>query len=587
MTKGYLCLFLHAHLPFVRHPEHEHHLEEQWLFEAITETYIPLLQTFRKCERDAIPFRLTMSLTPPLVSMLSDGLLRRRYVRYLDKLIELSEKEIGRTRRLPDYRGLARMYNRMLVETKETFITAYCRDLVSAFKHFQDKGALEIVASCATHGFLPNIGYNCSSTRAQIRIGIDHYKQTFARDPKGFWLPECGYYRGVDEALRDAGIGYFFLDSHGIVNAEPRPKYSVYAPIYCVSGVAAFGRDWESSKQVWSATEGYPGDPDYREYYRDIGHELDFDYIKPYIHPDGIRVNTGLKYWRITGKTEQKQPYFPERAREKADLHADNFVSNRLKQTERLCGIMDRSPIIVAPYDAELFGHWWYEGPQWIENVIGKIARTKGALSLCTPSEYLARYPVNQQCDPPLSSWGNKGYSEFWLDSSNDWLYRHLHAAGERMTELARRFQSSLARKPSKTLLNRALHQAGRELLLAESSDWPFIMKSGTMVPYAQKRAKSHIGRFTKLYEDLCNNAIDEDWLAEVERRDNIFSDMECAKYYVPDATEKKTKAKRKSKKTGSGEQRKKIQEIGRKKAKIRAKKNKVSTKKILKKMKK
>ncbi len=534
MVKGRLCLFLHAHLPFVRHPEHAHHLEENWLWEAITETYLPLLNVFEHLIADGIPFRLTMSLTPPLTCMLQDELLKDRYVRHLDKLLELSRHEIKRTALMPQYRDLARMYHDMLADTREKFVTTYKKDLVAVFKRLQDRGFLEIVASCATHGFLPNIAINTSSAKAQIRLGIDHYKKTFDKPPVGFWLPECGYYQGVDEILKDEGIGYFFLDSHGIVNADPRPKYSVYAPIFCPSGVAAFGRDWESSKQVWSSSEGYPGDPDYREFYRDIGHELEFDYIKPYIHPDGIRINTGIKYWRITGNTEQKQPYRPGQARARAEHHADDFLRNRQNQVERLAAVMDREPVIIAPYDAELFGHWWYEGPQWIDFLIRKTAGDQDIVGLCTPSDYLSMHQVNQLSRPPLSSWGYKGYSEYWLDQSNDWMYRHLHNAGLRMVELCHHMKKGKNLQAPGKLIRRACNQAARELLLAESSDWPFIMKSGTMVPYAQKRVKQHIGRFTKLYEDIQASAIDESWLDEVERRDNIFADMDCAKYYLP-----------------------------------------------------
>jgi 1,4-alpha-glucan branching enzyme len=547
MAQGHLCLFLHAHLPFVRHPEHEHHLEENWLWEAITETYIPLLSVFERCAADRIPFRLTMSLTPPLISMLRDDLLMGRYVRHLDKLIELSGKEMKRTKALTDYNGLARMYRDVFVETKEKFVRTYDKDLVAVFKHFQDQGLLEIVASCATHGFLPNIAVHPACVQAQIRLGVDYYQKIFGKPPRGFWLPECGYYKGVDEILKDAGVGYFFLDSHGIVNAEPRPKYSVYAPIFCPSGVAAFGRDGESSKQVWSAKEGYPGDPAYREYYRDIGHELEFEYIKPYIHPDGIRINTGLKYWRITGSVEQKLPYDPLAASEKAARHAADFMYKRQAQVQRLNEILDRKPIIVAPYDAELFGHWWYEGPQWIEFLMRKIACDQDVVDLCTPSQYLSQSPVNQMCTPPLSSWGYRGYSEYWLDGSNDWLYPHLHHAGERMQELGKTYRNAILRGSAGGLVKRACNQAARELLLAEASDWPFIMKSGTMVPYAQKRVKQHIGRFTKLYDDVKSDAVDEAWLAEVEGRDTIFADMDCARYYAPNIT---SQTRKKAKKT-------------------------------------
>ena len=121
---------------------------------------------------------------------------------------------------------------------------------------------------------MPILSVNPTDVDAQIKVGVDHYRKIFGRDPVGFWLPECGYAPGIDNFLAESGIKYFFVDSHGIINADPAPRYNVYAPIYCPSGVAAFGRDWESSKQVWSSKEGYPGDPDYREYYRDIGHEL-------------------------------------------------------------------------------------------------------------------------------------------------------------------------------------------------------------------------------------------------------------------------------------------------------------------------
>lgn len=532
MHKGYLSLVLHAHLPFVRHPEEKQFLEENWLYEAITETYIPLIQVFDKLVEDHVDFRITMSLTPTLVSMLKDELLQNRYIRHVNKLIELAEKEVQRTGYDPKFHGLALMYYRRLVEAMGIFVGKYNKDLVSAFKKFQDLGYLEILASCATHGFLPILSVNPSDARAQVEVGVAHYKKTFDRDPLGFWLPECGYIPGVDNFLAEAGIKYFFVDSHGIINADPAPKYGVYAPLYCPSGVAAFGRDAESSKQVWSSKEGYPGDPDYREYYRDIGHELEYEYIKPYVHPIGFRINTGLKYWRITGDGDKKEPYVPEWAKEKAAIHAGNFMFNREKQIEHIAYHMDRKPIIISPYDAELFGHWWFEGPMWIDFLIRKIAYDQKTVKLVTPSDYLREYPVNQMSVPSISTWGYKGYNEVWLEGSNDWIYRHLHVAGERMKELAEKF-SNCIEKGNNDLARRALNQAARELLLAQASDWPFIMKTGTMVEYANKRIKLHINRFTHIYRDMLNGSVDKEWLQEVESRDNIFSDMDCAKHYM------------------------------------------------------
>ena len=552
MSQGYLCLVLHAHLPFVRHPEEEYFLEENWLFEAITETYIPLIHVFERLIADGIYFRITMSLTPTLASMLNDPLLQDRYARHLDKLIELSYKEIERTGFDNRFHGLALMYNRKLLESRDTFLHRYQKNLVTAFKKIQDQGSLEIIASSATHGFSPALSVNPQTVKAQIQIGVEQYRQTFGRQPKGIWLPECGYYPGLDEILKDAGIRYFFVDTHGIVNADPLPRYGVYAPIYCPStGVAAFGRDFESSKQVWSSKEGYPGDGDYREYYKDIGFELEYDYIKPYIHPQGIRVNTGLKYWRITGNTDYKEPYVPDWAREKAAMHAGNFMFNRERQIEHLMHHMDRKPIIVAPYDAELFGHWWFEGPMWIDFLMRKIACDQNTIKTITPSEYLAEYPKNQVALPSASSWGYKGYNEYWIEGSNDWIYRHLLMAGERMTELAAKFSDEIFSDKKKNFLTRrALNQAARELLLAQSSDWPFIMKTGTMVSYAKRRIHLHINRFTRLYRDLLEGSVDELWLTEVESRDNIFKAIDCAQYFlrkspVPDTSLSLTAAKK------------------------------------------
>ncbi|MCX5667824.1 MAG: DUF1957 domain-containing protein [Candidatus Omnitrophica bacterium] len=536
MHRGYLSLVLHTHLPYVRHPEEEYFLEENWLYEAITETYIPLINVFERLVQDGVDFRITMSLTPPLVSMLRDPLLQSRYIRHIDRLIELTVKEIDRTGYDAHFHGLALMYHRKFIEARETFVNIYKKDLIRAFKKFQEMGFLEIISSCATHGFLPILGVNENAARAQVMIGVDHYKKTFGCAPKGFWLPECGYYPGVDNILKEAGIKYFFVDSHGISNADPLPKFGVYAPLYCPSGVAAFGRDLESSKQVWSSKEGYPGDVDYREYYKDIGHELDHDYIKPYIHPNGLRINTGLKYWRITGKSHHKEAYVPDWAREKAAMHAGNFMFNREKQVDHLAYYMDRKPIIVAPYDAELFGHWWFEGPMWIEFLARKIAYDQKTVRMVTPSEYLEEYPVNQVSVPSASSWGWKGYNEQWLSGGTDWIYRYLHMAQQRMTELAEKFSKEITKPAQISIRLRALNQAARELVLAESSDWAFIMKTGTMVPYAHKRTKLHINRFTKIYDDLLNGSIDREWLEEVELRDNIFSGMDCASYYLPGA---------------------------------------------------
>lgn len=520
MHKGYLCIVLHGHLPYVRHPEHEDFLEEDWLYEAITETYIPLILMFERLTRDRVNFKMTMSLTPTLTSMLTDDLLQQRYLRHIHKLIELAHKEVERTRWLPPFQKLAVMYLNLFMEARDLF-ERYNRNLAAAFKRFQDQGNLEIITCGATHGYFPLMEVAKPSIRAQVKVAAAHYEKNFGRKPRGLWLPECGYHPGDDEILKECGIKYFFSDAHGILHGTPRPKYGVFAPVYCKSGVACFGRDMESSKQVWSSVEGYPGDYDYREFYRDVGFDLDLEYIKPYILPDGTRINTGIKYYRITGTSDEKQPYDPDKAREKAAAHAGNFMFNREKQVEYLFDALGRCPVIISPYDAELYGHWWFEGPQWLEFLIRKITFDQKTVKLTTPSEYLAENPRNQVLTPSMSSWGWKGYSEVWLQGGNDWIYRHLHKASSVMTELAKQNPATNGLK------KRALNQALRELLLSQSSDWAFIMATGTHVSYAQRRTKDHLLRFFKLAEDIRADGIDEGFLRELEHKDNIFPEID------------------------------------------------------------
>ncbi len=532
MPIGYLSLVLHAHLPYVRHPEYEDFMEEDWLYEAITETYIPLIQVMEGFERDGVDWRLTMSLTPPLCEMLNDELLQDRYLRHLELLIELAEKEVHRTLFDSRFNETARMYLRKFREAHEIYADHYGRNLLKAFRKFQESGKLEIITCGATHGFLPLMESNRAAVSAQVMVARDNYVRHFGRAPRGIWNGECGYYPCLDEVLAEAGLRFFFVDAHGILYADKRPKYGVYAPLYCPTGVAAFGRDIESSKQVWSAHEGYPGDPDYREFYRDIGFDLDFDYIHPYIHESGIRVNTGIKYYRITRQgLAGKEPYNESWAMEKAASHAGNFLFNREHQARYLSGLIGRPPIIVSPYDAELFGHWWYEGPSFINFLFRKMHFDQDAIKPITPMEYLEKFPTNQTATPSFSSWGYKGYSEVWLEGSNDWIYRHLLECADRMVELACRFPNE-----EDGLRRRAINQAARELLLAQSSDWAFIMKTGTVVSYAERRTREHCLRFLDLYGMIMGGQLDEGKIGDLEYKDNIFPEINY-RYYLPEGT--------------------------------------------------
>ncbi|MEA2029682.1 MAG: 1,4-alpha-glucan branching protein domain-containing protein, partial [Campylobacterota bacterium] len=465
-----------------------------------------------------IDFRLTTSVTPPLAEMLDDRHLMEKYSYFLDRQIELGEKEVQRTLNDQEFHATACFYRDLFIQTKEFFDRVLHGNVLNGYRYFYDKGNLEVITCGATHGFLPLLSVNEKAVKVQIEVAVAAHKKHFYRAPRGIWLPECAYYDGLDRILKSNGIEFFIVDSHALVYGKPTALNGVYAPAYTPHSVAAFGRDAQSSKQVWSSKEGYPGDFNYRDFYRDIGYDLEFDYISPYINPDGARVFTGYKYHKITGTTDHKEPYDPYVALHKTQAHASDFHFHREKQLEHLSGLMDRTPMIVSPYDAELFGHWWFEGPEFLYNLFKEIDKHK-VIKAITPIEYLNMYPTNQMVNPNPSSWGDKGYYDVWLNTTNAWIYRHLHEMADSMSEHANRYRDT---NDFNTI--RVLNQMLRELLLAQSSDWAFLMTTATATEYSINRTKEHIHNFNALVEMLDNNDIDLDALEYYEYKNSIFN---------------------------------------------------------------
>jgi 1,4-alpha-glucan branching enzyme len=364
-----------------------------------------------------------------------------------------------------------------------------------------------------------------------VNVAVANYKKHFGRQPRGIWLPECAYEPGVETLLGDAGIEYFISDTHAILYGDPRPRFGVHAPVLCENGVGVFARDVETSQQVWSAEIGYPGNDVYREFYRDVGWDLPLEYLKPHLHEDGNRRHLGLKYHRITGRNvpqQNKAPYIPELAREKAAENASHFIDERIKQAYKLRETFEgHPPLVVSPYDAELFGHWWYEGPQFIDFFFKKLHFDQSEIEAITPGDFLdAGIPIQRQ-HPTASSWGENGYYKVWINERNSWMYPYQHDAERKMTSLVDRF----GRPDALAIERRLLSQLARELLLAESSDWAFQIYQGTTVEYSSRRFQSHVHRFDLLAKMLESGDVDHDLLNEIERRDNIFDELDFEVY--------------------------------------------------------
>src|SRR5258708_7780975 len=405
--QGYVSLILHAHLPFARHPEHERFLEESWLFEAVIETYLPLLQVIEGWRRDRMSPPLTLTLTPTLCSMLRDPLLQQRCARRLDALVDLAGHELHRTHWLRSTQPLARFYHQHFSAIRDRY-QACGGDLVAAFGALQQEGRLEIITSAATHAVLPLLAGHTPSLRAQVMVARDDYRSCFGRDPRGIWLPECAWVETLGPVLREAGLRWFITDSHGLLNARPRPRSGTFAPVITQDGLAAFGRDQESAHQVWSRHGGYPGDPRYRDFYRDIGFDLDLDYLEPWLPAPRRPGFTGIKY-HPNSSGPHKEDYDRKGALRAADEHAGHFLQKRIAQIEKVAPLLDQPPLVVSPYDAELFGHWWYEGPEFLDLFARKACHDQRVFELITPQEYLLRCPSHLAATPAASSWGEEG----------------------------------------------------------------------------------------------------------------------------------------------------------------------------------
>ncbi len=513
MTK--LLLVLHAHLPYVRHPEHPVFLEENWFFEGMIETYLPLLMMMDRLTGDHIPWGMTMTLSPPLLSMMEDPLLTERFGARLHLLTELSDREVDRTRG-GEYAGVAAFYQHRFHTLNRFWKEELGGQILSGFRRHIQTGQLEAITCCATHGFLPLLSTTPESVKAQIRVGVSTHERILGVKPRGIWLAECGYFTGVDKILSEEGLQFFLMDTHGLLYANPFPQGEVYAPIKTPAGVYAFGRDPESSHLVWSAENGYPGDPLYRDFYRDIGYDLPYDLVSPYLHTDGPRGMTGLKYHRITGKTDQKEVYDPRLAREKAGDHARDFMRRKEEQSKRLSSLANWSPTVVCPFDAELFGHWWFEGVDFIE---GLFRGATGSVVLTTPTNLLSGDFWVSDAQPEPSSWGVNGYNDVWINQTNDWIWPYLSEASREMTQAVRLWGKDPA-------FADVLAQMGRELLLAQSSDWPFLLTTGTAVEYAQYRISEHLFRFKTLRSMLENAKVDWAIVEDYRGKSPLFPDL-------------------------------------------------------------
>lgn len=529
---GRILFLLHAHLPFVRHPGYDRFFEENWLFEAISETYLPLVQAMRRLLEKGVPGMLNLSVSPPLIEMLRDESLIAKFSNHLQKQLELAEHEAARFKDGPQS-TLANFYlerEKALIELWEGRLH---RNLLQEFSALEKAGKLNLLTCVGTHPFLPAYQSDPDSIRMQLDATIKCFESAFGRKPKGVWLPECGYFPSLDRYLAEFGLQYFFLETHGVLLASPPPKYGVFTPLRTKSGLYCMGREQASSMEVWSRRTGYPGHPEYREFFKDIAQERERAYLGEYFYSGDTPIDTGFKYYRITG-SEQKEFYRPWNAMRLVQDHARLFIANRDATLSELIPKMDgNKAALLCPYDAELFGHWWFEGPLFLEALLERAAASS-VLEFAGADSVMTNSADPDAHEPAFSSWGEGGFGSVWINSETEQFYPQSYRIRARINYLKGEL-SKLEDSKIVSLLERYVRQMERELMLFQSSDWAFMIHNKSSDGYARRRLETHylgaeslFGEARMLLADYKSGSIhgkiSTPVLAELEKNDNIFS---------------------------------------------------------------
>lgn len=552
MALGRLLLCLHSHMPYVlSHGKSPHGTD--WINESTAECYLPILDALDRLLAQNIRPRWTINMTPILAEQLEDEAFKHEFEDYCEAKIESARKDGIRFANDGDLKmvGLAGMWERVFDRALTQFRERWGRSVISGFRHFQDEGSIEVITCGATHGYLPLLGTD-ESVRVQVRLGVETHKKHFGSAPRGIWLPECAYRpayewrspvghsgnpwhrAGVDEVLAENGLEYFFVDSHMIRGGQPLGTYaanfpqlaelfarsskfftppederSEYEHYLLPTGVTCMARDPETTVKVWSGEHGYPGDPFYLEFHKQL-------------YPGRHR------YWRISEDKRdlgKKGPYDPWKAYENIGTHAEDLVQTLKGTLARYRGHFDREGTIVAMYDTELFGHWWWEGPEFLYELATRIHHDPD-IEMVSGGDLIDKEPARHMITLPEGSWGEGGYHYVWLNDGNHWTWEKLHPIERRMRELA----SSMADGPAREIVA----QAGRELLLAEASDWQFLISTMSARDYAEVRFTDHVDRFerlaalaVKVHAGGSMTPEDKRFFEECRQKDAPFADLD------------------------------------------------------------
>jgi 1,4-alpha-glucan branching enzyme len=517
--KGLLTICLNVHLPFTHFTSFNELFQERWLFETILECYLPMIATFHRLSVDKVPFKVLLSLSPMLITMLQDEVIQTKFIFYIRHRLEKAEQEVKRTTGTP-YEAMAKHYLALL-EQYDALYRMIGGDFVNCLTQAQEKGWVELITTGATSMFLPIYAQFPSAIKAQISTAVSFHKQQFGSRTQGFFVPYCAYYPGLDRVLQQQGLSYFITSGHSVLQGNPAPLNAIYAPVETSLGMVAFPRNRAVSDAFWRSKEGYAWHPSYRDFYRydtNASHDvMSIDTYNILFMQQDEPYCEGFKYLAMATDANFKPSVYDfEKAMAQVSIHATEFIKDRLSEFSGARRSMDKVPHVLGVIDLELLGHRWFEGPWFIEELFRQL-HLQDDIEMIHPSEYMHHFLNLQVVDPSFSSWGLEGYSQIWLDDSTDWLVRHLFKAVERMIELAMRFPHATGLK------KRVLNQAAREVMLATAGDWPLLIWHKTNKELAVDQVRLHLANFYQIYEAMGRNTVRTDWLTTMERQNPVF----------------------------------------------------------------
>lgn len=567
MTKGYASIVLHSHLPYVlAHGRWPHGTD--WLCEAAAETYLPILKVINELISEGYHPKLTIGLSPVLCEQLADNSFKDEFVSYVTTKIKAARHDIeeftryGQQQMLENARSWEKWYSSALAH-----FNAIGQDILFEFKRLQDDGHLEIITCGATHGYYPLLSRD-ESLQAQTKGAVANYIRHFGRKPRGIWLPECAYRpryewtspvpvggapltyfrKGADEFLSENGLDFFIIDSPLLKGGKsagvyidqfealkllwgqfeksyhPRPEEADKTPreVYLVSSVtegkkptAIFTRDPETGLLVWSGEHGYPGDGNYLDFHKK-------------------RFPGGLRYWAVTSPKSDladKVEYHYETAVGRTLENSGHYVAQITDTLVEYKKSSGREGILVAPYDAELFGHWWFEGPLFLKEVLRQLS-TSSDVALTFLSEDLDRRKPTRVVSIPEGSWGQGNHHYIWLNDENAWTWKHIYECEARMCQLARWWQEHPGKQDFQ--LKDLLQQLARELMILSASDWQFLISTWAARDYAELRLAEHYADFKRIAQmvdkKITGQPISEgEWtfFADCKARDVLFPELD------------------------------------------------------------